>query len=94
MPKRYRRERKFKKWLAAATKRMWERPLDPTVHEWSGGPYLRKETVVVSHEFNPKFGDEKLCQCGHEYYRHFDSSDHMSDVGCKYCPCDTFEEIK
>jgi len=35
--------------------------------------------------FDPKFGDTKLCLCGHPYYRHFDTYDDMSPVGCKYC---------
>ena len=35
--------------------------------------------------YDPKFGDEKLCMCGHPYYRHFDTYEEMSPVGCKYC---------
>jgi len=30
--------------------------------------------------FDPKFGDTKLCLCGHPYYRHFDTYDDMSPV--------------
>jgi len=37
--------------------------------------------------YDPNFGDDRLCQCGHEYYRHFDSYEKMSPVGCKYCSC-------
>lgn len=36
-------------------------------------------------EYDPNFGDDKPCQCGHIYYRHFDTYDHMSPIGCKYC---------
>jgi hypothetical protein len=36
-------------------------------------------------EYDPNFGDQKLCQCGHPYYRHFDTYDGMAPVGCKYC---------
>ena len=40
--------------------------------------------------FDPSFGNERKCVCGHTYYRHFDSgSSWMSPVGCKYCECDT-----
>jgi len=27
------------------------------------------------------------CECGHAYYRHFDTYDNMRAVGCKYCDC-------
>jgi len=41
--------------------------------------------------YNPDFGDDKLCVCGHTYYRHFDTYDDMEPVGCKYCgDCGTF----
>jgi hypothetical protein len=37
--------------------------------------------------YDPTFGDDKVCACGHAYYRHFDTYDNMSPVGCKYCHC-------
>ncbi len=40
--------------------------------------------------YDPKFGDSKLCECGHFYERHFDSYDNMDPVGCKYCSCYEF----
>ena len=40
--------------------------------------------------YDPKFGDQRLCLCGHEYGRHFDSYDNNDSVGCKYCGCSTF----
>lgn len=43
--------------------------------------------------YDPEFGDDKLCVCGHVYYRHFDSYENMNPVGCKYCPCGVFELI-
>jgi hypothetical protein len=36
-------------------------------------------------EYDSEFGDDRLCLCGHPYYRHFDTYDNMSPVGCKYC---------
>ena len=55
-------------------------------------PYI--ETTVLLEatfkEYNPDYGDNKLCKCGHPYYRHFDSYEHMAPVGCKYCGCDEF----
>jgi len=44
------------------------------------GGYIGEEP-----EYDPKFGDDKLCLCGHPYYRHFDTYDHMAPIGCKYC---------
>ncbi len=35
--------------------------------------------------YDPNYGDNKLCKCGHPYHRHFDSYEDMSPVGCKYC---------
>ena len=55
-------------------------------------PYIIKTEIVESHEYNPAYGDDRECKCGHVYYRHFDSYDHMRAVGCKYCQCWTFEE--
>jgi hypothetical protein len=55
-------------------------------------PY--RETVIevigVLKEYNPDFGDNRLCECGHTYYRHFDSYEGMAPVGCKYCGCSEF----
>lgn len=55
------------------------RCLDPT-KEW--GPNI----------YDPKFGDDRVCECGHKYYRHFDTYENMKAVGCKYCQCGTFKE--
>src|SRR5438552_3968558 len=41
-------------------------------------------------KYDPTFGDEKVCVCGHPYYRHFDTYEEMRPVGCKYCSCPTF----
>ena len=35
--------------------------------------------------YDPSFGDNKPCLCGHPYYRHFDTYAGMEPVGCKYC---------
>jgi hypothetical protein len=39
----------------------------------------------IAEQYDENFGDNKLCECGHPYYRHFDTYDNMSAVGCKYC---------
>lgn len=56
-------------------------------------PYIYKEIIKVVREYNPEYGDDRICRCGHAYYRHFDSYDDMADVGCKYCPCTEFVEL-
>lgn len=35
--------------------------------------------------YDKDFGDNRDCECGHPYYRHFDTYENMSPVGCKYC---------
>ena len=60
-------------------------------------PYIKETSVEVFdiQKYNPKYGDDRICVCGHEYYRHFDTYDNMSAVGCKYCECYEFiEDIK
>ena len=43
-------------------------------------------------EYDSSFGDDRICACGHPYYRHFDTYDDMYPLGCKYCGCMTFQE--
>lgn len=59
-------------------------------------PYIETEVIVkaIFREYNPEYGDEKLCKCGHSYYRHFDSYEGMAPVGCKYCQCDEFIPVE
>ena len=37
--------------------------------------------------YDAMFGDDRLCECGHRYYRHFDTYDNMLAIGCKGCAC-------
>jgi hypothetical protein len=55
-------------------------------------PYLEKEIKYTEYSYNPKYGDNRLCECGHVYYRHFDSYEEMEAIGCKYCACNHFKE--
>lgn len=57
-------------------------------------PYLELEKVTIKFKYNPHYGDDRVCKCGHVYYRHFDSYENMATVGCKYCGCHHFEEVK
>ena len=56
--------------------------------------YIVTYSVDINKQYNPHFGDDKLCQCGHTYYRHFDSYEGMEACGCKYCGCYDFELAK
>lgn len=53
---------------------------------------LPPESAWGPNTYDPNFGDCKLCKCGHQYHRHFDSYENMSPVGCKYCRCNVFQE--
>lgn len=55
-------------------------------------PYLEKTEIITHHIYNPKYGDGRICKCGHNYYRHFDTYEDMRPCGCKYCVCSYFEE--
>lgn len=68
------------------------KPLDK---EWYRGMVrnlLSKVTVNGYAPYDGSFGDNKVCKCGHVYYRHFDTYEDMRPVGCKYCGCDHYEE--
>jgi hypothetical protein len=58
---------------------------------------LPYNTVIVPRTvrmYNPLYGDNRICECGHPYDRHFDMFEDVDvqDVGCKYCECYTFIE--
>lgn len=55
-------------------------------------PYLFTQRIVTDRHYNPAYGDDRTCKCGHPYYRHFDPYEDNEPVGCKYCPCYEFEE--
>jgi len=42
--------------------------------------------------YDPNFGNDRICKCGHTYDRHFDPYENWAPVGCKYCECWSFEE--
>jgi len=57
-------------------------------------PYIVTTTtkVITEYNYNPKYGNHRVCECGHPYYRHFDTYDQMYPCGCKYCGCGEFKE--
>lgn len=63
---------------------------EPIVDE----PYITKLKISVEREWNTNFNQDAICECGHSYYRHFDTYEDMDNVGCKYCSCNDFKEKK
>lgn len=57
-------------------------------------PYLEYEIKQKIIKYNPNYGDNRICVCGHPYYRHFDTYENMEPCGCKYCSCFEFKEKK
>lgn len=57
-------------------------------------PYFTRLITTTEHTYNPNYGDDRICKCGHTYYRHFDSYEKMDAIGCKYCECRVFVEAK
>ena len=55
-------------------------------------PYIFVEEVHVLKRYNPNYGDDRICECGHPYYRHFDTHQDMACCGCKCCGCFEFKE--
>jgi len=55
-------------------------------------PYLEDIEIKKVPKYNPNYGDDRICKCGHPYHRHFDSYEDMYPCGCKYCQCYDFKE--
>lgn len=53
-------------------------------------PYFTEYRFTENRRWNSEYDQDAICECGHPYYRHFDTYEDMSDVGCKYCECHTF----
>lgn len=63
--------------------------------EWpnrKNDPYITTYSIQKEDKYNPEYGDDRECKCGHPYYRHFDSYENNYPCGCKYCSCFEFEE--
>lgn len=61
-------------------------------YDSSNDPYLLGENIEIEMLYNPEYGDNRTCKCGHSYERHFDPFEDWEAVGCKYCQCYRFEE--
>ena len=65
---------------------------EATLINGADSPYLEYEYREVKKIYNPHYGDNRRCICGHSYYRHFDPYEDMEACGCKYCGCQDFKE--
>jgi len=54
--------------------------------------YIEEYLKEIFKEYDKSFGDDRVCNCGHPYYRHFDTYNEMYPCGCKYCECREFNE--
>lgn len=54
--------------------------------------FLDRLEDAPPHYYDPEYGDETPCQCGHWFYYHFDTYDDMEPAGCKDCDCDWFRK--
>jgi hypothetical protein len=58
--------------------------------------YLKRIKKVVIWEYNPDYGDDRVCICGHTYQNHFDFGlDVINPDLCDcVCGCEYFKENK
>lgn len=71
---------------------LYEQELINGERDNSESSYIISYNIDVNFKYNPKYGDDRICECGHSYYRHFDPYEKMEAVGCKYCGCQDFIE--
>lgn len=57
-------------------------------------PYLEKTFTVTSKQYNPNYGDDRICECDHRYIKHFELLDIPIPSPCKLCGCESFNEKK
>jgi len=46
-------------------------------------PYIIKEKVIKIRKYNPDYGNDRICQCGRPYCRHFDTYDNIQSSGAR-----------
>jgi len=80
------------RWLGFMQGVFWERRIY-TINQ------LRKHNIDGEVHFSytmydPDYGDQRECKCGHTYERHFDGYEDNDAVGCKYCRYDDCEGFR
>ena len=64
------------KWYSATVTFITSNPVDEFLSEEiidDSGPYIVKKLAYREFHFNSKFDQNAKCDCGHPYYRHFDT---------------------
>jgi DNA-directed RNA polymerase subunit RPC12/RpoP len=60
------------------------------VVDYKEPPYIEETVTTLVLRINPDYDTGAICECGHEYNRHFDWMENNDPIGCKYCGCDYF----
>lgn len=81
-----RRPREYPNWIEEQSRQM------VTPVSGTDGPYMvySIHRILTAYAWNPNYNQDAVCECGHPYYRHFDTYEEMYPVGCKYCECSNF----
>lgn len=57
-------------------------------------PVYLTQTIIIR-EYNPNYGDLRICKCGDAYYLHFNRRESMGNMlacECECCDCMNFVE--
>lgn len=60
----------------------------------SDNPYLEELFMYTTKKYNPNYGDDRMCVCGHRYIKHFEIYDRPVPRPCRNCECPEFVEQK
>jgi hypothetical protein len=55
-------------------------------------PYIEETFIFTTKKYNANYGDDRICECGHSYIKHFDMFDILIPHRCKTCECAEFVE--
>jgi len=55
------------------------------------GPMRVKATMELP-DYNPNYGNDRVCICGHKYRDHFKGAEELHQVGCAECGYHAFKE--
>ena len=78
--------------IAMATLHAYDPEVIEAVAKETDSPYIPKYKVHRTNVYREDYGDDRICECGHPYHRHFDGYEDNAAVGCKYCRCYNFRE--
>lgn len=53
--------------------------------------YITQYYLGTKQVYNPEYGDNRTCVCGHKYIDHFSNERAGSVIGCRECSCSSFK---